>query len=140
MVADLYSGQMLSAVTDMSHGLLSLVPKYADGTPVTDFEDCIVYDGGKELKAWAGIAKYISSFETNADGISEIPEYYKGIQGRKNVEDKKDFISLIKNPNKYALMIAAVVLLAVLMLAAIVIALVKLVKRIAARRAICKKI
>ena len=56
------------------------------------------------------------------------------------MEDKKDFISLIKNPNKYALMIAAVVLLAVLMLAAIVIALVKLVKRIAARRAICKKI
>ncbi len=140
VVADLYSGQMLSAVTDMSHGLLSLVPKYADGTPVTDFEDCIVYDGGKELKAWAGIAKYISSFETNADGISEIPEYYKGSQGRKNVEDKKDFISLIKNPNKYALMIAAVVLLAVLMLAAIVIALVKLVKRMPARRAICKKI
>ena len=30
VVADLYSGQMLSAVTDMSYGLLSLVPKYAD--------------------------------------------------------------------------------------------------------------
>ena len=30
IVADLYSGQMLSAVTDMSHGLLSVVPKHAD--------------------------------------------------------------------------------------------------------------
>lgn len=33
IVADLYSGQMLSAVTDMSYGILAIVPKYADGTP-----------------------------------------------------------------------------------------------------------
>ena len=38
IVADLYSGQMLSAVTDMSYGILSIVPKYADGTPIEDFE------------------------------------------------------------------------------------------------------
>lgn len=130
VVADLYSGQMLSAVTDMSYGLLSLVPKHADGTPVTDFEDCIVYDGNKELKAWAGIAKYIASFETNADGISEIPEYYRGSQGRKNVEDKKDLISLIKNPNKYAVIIVAVILLAVILLAVIIKVAVKLVRHI----------
>lgn len=37
IVADLYSGQMLSAVTDMSYGILAIVPKYADGTPITDF-------------------------------------------------------------------------------------------------------
>ena len=50
VVADLYSGQMLSAVTDMSYGLLSLVPKYADGTPIEDFEDVIITENGKELK------------------------------------------------------------------------------------------
>ena len=32
VVADLYSGQMLSEVTAMSYGLLSIVPKHADGT------------------------------------------------------------------------------------------------------------
>ena len=57
VVADLYSGQMLSAVTDMSYGLLSLVPKYADGTPIEDFEDVIITENGKELKAWDAIAK-----------------------------------------------------------------------------------
>ena len=51
VVADLYSGQMLSAVTDMSYGLLSLVPKYADGTPIEDFEDVIITENGKELKS-----------------------------------------------------------------------------------------
>lgn len=63
VVADLYSGQMLSAVTDMSHGLLSLVPKYADGTPIEDFEDVIVMEGDRELKAWDSIARYMQSFE-----------------------------------------------------------------------------
>ncbi len=62
VVADLYSGQMLSAVTDMSHGLLSLVPKYADGTPIEDFEDVIVMEGNRELKAWDSIARYMQSF------------------------------------------------------------------------------
>lgn len=129
VVADLYSGQMLSAVTDMSYGILSLVPKYADGTPVTDFEDCIVYDGEMELKAWAGIAKYIASFETNADGVAEIPEYYSEGQGRKVVEDKRDIVSLIKNPNRYAVMIAAVVLAVLAIMATVVIVVVKLIKR-----------
>ena len=130
VVADLYSGQMLSEVTDKSYGLLSLVPKYADGTPVTDFEDCIVYDGDKELKAWAGIAKYIASFETNADGIPEIPEYYKENRGRKNVEDKKDLISLIKSPNKYAAMIVVAILLAIIILTVVIIAIARLVRSI----------
>ncbi len=52
IVADLYSGQMLSAVTDMSYGILSIVPKYADGTPIEDFEDVILTENGKELKGW----------------------------------------------------------------------------------------
>ena len=47
IVADLYSGQMLSAVTDMSYGILAIVPKYADGTPITDFEDVIITENGR---------------------------------------------------------------------------------------------
>lgn len=132
VVADLYSGQMLRAVTDMSYGILSLEPKNADGTPVADFEDCIVYDGDMELKAWAGIAKYIASFEANADGVAEVPEYYASPQGRKNVEDAKDIGSLVKNPNKYAAAIVAVLILAIALLAALLIIMIKLVKKAAA--------
>ena len=62
IVADLYSGQMLSAVTDMSYGILAIVPKYADGTPITDFEDVIITENGRELKAWDSIARYMASF------------------------------------------------------------------------------
>ena len=135
VVADLYSGQMLSAVTDMSYGILSLVPKHADGTPVADFEDCIIYDGDRELKAWAGIAKYVASFEAGEDGIANVPGYYGESQGRKVAEDKKDLGSLVEKPNRYAVMIIAAVFLAVAAIAAIIAVIIKMWKKAAGRRA-----
>lgn len=130
VVADLYSGQMLSAVTDMSFGLLSIVPKYADGTPIKDFEDVIIMENGKELKAWDAIARYMASFEdTDGDGIANVPSSYSQIQGRKVVEDSKNIGDLLKNPNKYAIMIVAVVITVILVVVLIAILVVKLIKR-----------
>lgn len=120
VVADLYSGQMLSAVTDKSYGLLSIVPKHADGSPVEDWADCILYDGDKELKAWVAIAEYMQSFEPNADGVAEIPEYYREVRGRKIVENQTDIHSLIKQPNQYAWMIIAIAVMGLLLVIAVV--------------------
>ena len=119
IVADLYSGQMLSAVTDMSYGILAIVPKYADGTPITDFEDVIVTENGRELKAWDSIARYMASFaDTDGDGITNVPAYYSTTHGRKLVDTSRSPLALLKNPNKftafYAGLLAAAVLLIVL--------------------------
>lgn len=130
VVADLYSGQMLSAVTDMSYGLLSLVPKYADGTPIEDFEDVIIMENGRELKAWDAIARYMASFpDTDGDGIANVPAAYSENQGRKVVEESGNLWDLIKNPNKYAVIIAAAVLLFIFLVVLVVRLVVKLVKR-----------
>ena len=89
-MADLYSGQMLSAVTDMSYGILAIVPKYADGTPITDFEDVIITENGRELKAWDSIARYMASFaDTDGDGIANVPAYYSTTHGRKLVDTSR---------------------------------------------------
>ena len=136
VVADLYSGQMLSAVTDMSYGILSVVPKYADGTPIEDFEDVIILTDGREIKAWQAIAEYMEDLpDTDGDGIANIPEYYNQQQGRKVVEDSKNIIDLIKNPNKYAVMIVAVVLIMILIVVLLVVLMVKLIKRMRRRNA-----
>ena len=112
VVADLYSGQMLSEVTAMSYGLLSIVPKNADGTPIENFEDVIIMENGRELKAWDAIARYMRSFpDTDGDSISNIPASYSEDKGRKQVENSRNIFDLLKNPNKYAAMIAAVVLI-----------------------------
>lgn len=131
VVADLYSGQMLGAVTDVSYGILSIVPKYADGTPIEDLEDVIIMDGDRELKAWDAIAQYMQSLpDTDGDGIANIPAAYSDAQGRKVVDDSKNIIDLIKNPNKYAAAIVAIIVILILLVVLIVRLVVKLIKRI----------
>lgn len=64
VVADLYSGQMLSAVKDKSFGLLSITPRDRDGNPITNFEEHIIRDSqGRELKAWQAFAEYLDTQE-----------------------------------------------------------------------------
>lgn len=70
VVTGMYSAQMLGTVKSKSMGLLSLEPKQANGTPVTDFSDCILYDAnGNELKEWYALAAYLEQF--GEDGLPE---------------------------------------------------------------------
>lgn len=137
VVADLYSGQMLSAVTEMSYGILSIVPKYADGTPITDFEDVILTENGRELKAWDAIARYMASFEdTDGNGIPNVPAYYSTTHGRKEVDDSKNIVALLKSPNRFTAIFVGVLLAALVLVVLLVLLIRKLVKVILAK---CKK-
>lgn len=128
VVSDMYSGQMLGGVTSLSYGLLSVELKHADGTPVEKLEDAIIYVEGEELKAWTAIAGYMETFEdTDGDGIGNVPATYGELQGRKVVEDSKNLLELIKNPNKYAAMIIGVVIVLLVVLAVIILLIKKLV-------------
>lgn len=130
VVADLYSGQMLSAVTDMSKGLLSIVPKYADGTPVEDFEDVIIRENGRELKAWDAIAGYMASFEdTDGNGTPNISEYYGTAHGRKVSDNSKNVVDLVKNPNKFTAIIVGAAAVLILLLIFIIVLVKKFVKK-----------
>ena len=135
VVTDFYSSQMLGGVTDLSMGLLSIVPKFADGTPIENYEDAILMKGDQELKAWVAIADYMSSFEdTDGDGVGNVPAKYGTLEGRKVVEDSKNIIDLVKNPNKFFFMIIGVVLLLLAIIVAIVVLIVKVVKKIKKRK------
>ena len=84
VVTGMYSAQMLGTVKSKSMGLLSLEPKQADGTPVTDFSDCILYDAnGNELKEWYALAAYLEQF--GEDGLPD--RYADPANGCKQVSD-----------------------------------------------------
>ena len=135
VVTDYYSSQMLGNVTDLSYGLLSIVPKFADGTPIENYEDAIVTADGEELKAWAAIATYMQSFEdTDGDGIGNVPAKYDTKEGRKVVEDSKNLWDLVKNPNKFFFMIIAVVFVVILILVGVVVLIVKCVRKLRRRK------
>ena len=136
VVTDFYTSQMLGGVTDLSYGLLSIVPKFADGTQVVRYEDAVIMTTeGTELKAWAAIAEYMTSFEdTDGDGVGNVPAKYAKEEGRKVVEDSKKLGDLLKNPNKFFFIIIALVLVVLAILVGIIILLIKLVKKIGKRR------
>lgn len=135
VIADLYSGQMLSAVTKMSYGILSIVPKYPDGTPIQDFEDVIITENGRELKAWDAIARYMASFEdTDGDGIPNVPEYYRTLHDRKVVETSRSPAALLKKPNRFTAIFAALIAVAVLLVVVVVLLIRKLVRRLTGKR------
>ena len=131
VVTDLYTGQMLGSVMKMSYGLLSLEPKDKDGNPIENLEDQAVMEGDKELKAWDAIARYMQSFDdTDGDGIANVPEYYATTHGRKVVDDSKNIISLIKNPNKFTAIIVSVTLIIIVMIVLVTVLIRKVVRKI----------
>jgi hypothetical protein len=124
VVASLYCAQMLGTAQSKSLGLLSLSPKMADGTPVSNYEDCILYDkNGNEIKEWYALAAYLSHF-----GSEGIPSRYRVPDGRKNVSHSWNPIQLLKNPN----WITLVTILAILILVGLAVLLVR--KLLTARR------
>jgi len=131
VVTDFYSSQMLGGVTDLSYGLLSIVPKNADGTPIEDYMDAVITTEGQELKAWVAIAQYMESFEdTDGDGTANVPDTYATEQGRKVVENSKKIGDLLKNPNKYFFMIIGVVVVLIFIFVLLIVLIVKFVKLI----------
>lgn len=132
---------MLGAVTDVSYGILSVQPKFADGTPITDIEDAIILTNeGREIKAWAAIADYLDSLEdTDGDGIANVPLSYASDQGRKIVDDSRALGDLIRNPNKFTFIIAGAVLAAIVLLILLVLLLIRLTRKLFRRIASAKR-
>ena len=115
VVTGMYSAQMLGTVKEKSMGLLSLEPKMADGSPVTDFNDCILYDkDGNEIKEWYALAAYLQTF--GGEGVH--PSYREPVI--KNVSHSWSPAQLLREWNwitwTVVLAALAVILLAVLLL------------------------
>lgn len=115
VVTDLYTGQMLGSVMDISYGLLSIIPKDKEGNPIEDLEEYAIMEENQELKAWVAIARYMQSFDdTDGDGIANVSEYYATTHGRKVVENSRNLVQLLKNPNKFFVLMIGIVTVAVL--------------------------
>ena len=119
----------------MSYGLLSLEPKDRDGNPIENLEDQAIMEGDRELKAWDAIARYMQSFEdTDGDGIANVPEYYETTYGRKVVEDSRNIIDLVKQPNKFSAMIAGICLILIVIIVLVVFLIRRMIRRIKVRK------
>ena len=115
VVTDLYTGQMLGSVMDISYGLLSIIPKDKEGNPIENLEEYAIMEENQELKAWVAIARYMQSFDdTDGDGIANVSEYYATTHGRKVIENSRTLFQLLKNPNKFFMLMIGIVTVTVL--------------------------
>ena len=129
VVADLYSLKLLGSVTDLSYGLLSIIPKDVNGNPIENFSDTIIHTNNREVKAWEAIAGYMASFpDTDNNGIPNVDFRYATNEGRKVVEDSKNIIDLVKDSNKFFYAIVGILLAVLLILILIIVLIVKVIK------------
>ena len=131
VVADLYSGQMLGSVSSASYGLLTIVPKDENGNEITDFNKAIIYDSnGREVKAWDAIARYMQSFDKNAQGVSQVPEKYRESQGRKINNDDSSIGAFLASPNWFTWVVAGIILFIIVIIVLLIVLIVYIVKRL----------
>ncbi len=128
---NMYAANMLGMLNGLTKGILSIVPKYADGSPVQDFYSCALSDlEGRELKEWFAFADYLSSFDKGEGELPEIPEMYKDAAGRK-VKYAEGGLAIIAHPGAATLLAAGAALLILLLLTVSV----KLVKKHTGKKA-----
>lgn len=129
VVADLYSAQMLGAVTDLSKGILSLTLKDAQGNKVEDYNDLILYDSeGAEIKEWHAFASYLQSFE-QVDKVPVIPAEYESAQNRKVLDDSWNPVRIFRQLNTISIIIILVIVLIIVVIVLLVRFIVRRVKR-----------
>lgn len=68
--------------------------------------------------------------DTDGDGIANVSEYYATTHGRKVVDDSKNIISLIKNPNTFAVMIVLICLVILVIFVLVTVLIRKVVRKI----------
>lgn len=119
VVTGMYSAQMLSTVKGKSMGLLSLVPKDAQGQPITDFTKHIVYDkDGNELKEWYALAAYLQTF--GGEGVNGWYSIQNEGIGTKSVSNSWNPGELLVNWNWITWAVLAVLLLLILLVVLVV--------------------
>ncbi|MBQ9118675.1 MAG: bifunctional metallophosphatase/5'-nucleotidase [Lachnospiraceae bacterium] len=114
IVTDMYTAQMLGAVSGLSYGLIEIPLYDMQGNKVADLNDVIMYEAGREVKAWHAIARYMQSFaDTNGNGVPDVPASYATTQGRKIVDDSRNIFDILSHLNIFGAVILGVCLLVV---------------------------
>ncbi len=122
VVTPLYCAQMLGSVQEQSLGILKVIPKDADGQPIQNIEDFIIYnkDTGEEVKEWYALASYLESFDIVDHSLPEVPSEYADLLGRKVEITSRNPVELLKNPNKISITLYIVILVMIFIIVFVV--------------------
>ena len=81
--ANLYVYESVSLINEISKGLLNVVPKFSDGSPIINQQDAMLdfskeEEGIQEVKEWSSLFELTQSYpDKNGNGVPDLPEFYK---------------------------------------------------------------
>ena len=105
IAADIYNATFLKVIGDYTWQILKIVPKDRNGNPIDDLKRMRIdadrqKPGIQELKEWQAVIAYIQSFtDTDANGLPNVPDKYRGKLGRNVVEASWNPYQLLKRGN-----------------------------------------
>lgn len=117
LVCGMYMAQMLGSVEETSMGLLSLVPRNADGNPLdtSRLADYVIRrEDGTPVKEWYAIASYLQKMGGEMDAGYGQPD------GRKIVYSSWNPVKLLRNANIFTWMILLVLLALIIVIVLII--------------------
>ena len=120
---NMYAANMLGMLNGLTKGILSITPKFEDGTVVEDFYDCQMRDKeGQPIKEWYAFADYLNDLE-------EIPSVYKEEQGRKVKQSRTDIGGLVGNPGLATWIALAAIVLVIVLIVFIIKLIIRLINK-----------
>lgn len=109
VAANSYVLNYFGLIKEVTKGILTVVPKYADGTPIPDLNLAVIdrdpdMPGIQEAKEWAALLAFASRFpDLNNNGIPDIPLKYKEIEPHGEKQSSLSPAGLFKATNGISL-------------------------------------
>ncbi len=103
VVSDIYTGNMLGGISATTFGLISIIPRDADGNVITNLNDFIIYTDRGELKGWEAIAR-------NIEDMKVIGDWSKAAEKTACSKPSSDPFKWLAKPSKFAGIVYSIVL------------------------------
>jgi len=134
-VTNIYNATFLKVIGGFTSGILTIVPKDKAGNPIEDLTKARVdgdtqRPGIQEIKDWTALMDYVRTFgDSNGNGIPDIPEKYRSLEGRQTIDSSINPVKLLAGGNYLTWIAAALIMAAILFTALLVYIPVRIVRK-----------
>lgn len=136
-VTDLYTLEMIGAVSDLSKGLIKFSPRDEEGYIIDDYKDRIAYfKNGSEMKAWLSPLAFAASLSKGQGNIPLLTERNYRPDSRRDIHYSLKPSEIFTAFNVFSYVLIAVVVVLLILLILIIHAIKKAVRKRKQRKAL----